>query len=109
MSTNNEQQKQAAGIIARILASLGVPETWAKLIAGAIMGAIVTWAAMTQTSCSSQGQADPPGHVGLTITKGQVVATRDGRVLTWDRNTNSLVWSQDQPETDCPPIVQKEK
>lgn len=109
MSTNNEQQKQAAGIIARILASLGVPETWAKLIAGAIMGAIVTWAAMTQTSCSSQGQADPPGHVGLTITKGQVVATRDGRVLTWDRNTNSLVWSQDQPETDCPPIVQRAK
>lgn len=109
MSTNNEQQKQAAGIIARILASLGVPETWAKLIAGAIMGAIVTWAAMTQTSCSSQGQADPPGHAGLTITKGQVVITRDGRVLTWDRETNSLVWSQDQPETDCPPIVQRAK
>lgn len=109
MSTNNEQQKQAAGIIARLLTSLGVPGTWAKIIAGAIMGAIVTWAAMTQTSCSSQGQVDPPGHVGLTITKGQLVATRDGRVLTWDRDTNSLVWSQDQPETDCPPIVQRAK
>lgn len=109
MNTNNEQQEKAAGFIARILTSLGVPGTWAKLIAGAIMGAIVTWAAMTQTSCASQGQADPPGRAGLTITKGQVVITRDGRVLAWDRETNSLVWSQDQPETDCPPIVQQDK
>lgn len=94
MNTNNEQQKEAAGIIARILVALKVPGNWAKVIAGAIMGAIAAWMGMTQTSCAAQGQADPPGRVGLTITKGQIVATRDGRVLTWDRATHSLVWTQ---------------
>jgi len=109
MNTNNEQQKQAAGIIARILAALGVPGNWAKIIAGAIMGAVLTWLGMTQTSCTPHGPADSAGHIGLTITKGQVVATCDGRVLTWDRATHSLVWHQGQPETDCPPIIQREK
>ena len=94
MNTNDEQQKEAAGIIARILVALKVPGNWAKVIAGAIMGAIAAWMGMTQTSCAAQGQ---------------VVATRDGRVLTWDRATHSLVWTQAQPETDCPPIVQREK
>lgn len=105
----NEQQKEAAGIIARILVALKVPGNWAKVIAGAIMGAIAAWMSMTQTSCATQEQTSLPAHAGLTITKGQVVVTRDGRVLTWDRETNSLVWSQDQPETDCPPVVQQVK
>lgn len=109
MNTNNEQQKETAGIIARILVALKVPGNWAKVIAGAIMGAIAAWMGMTQTSCATQGQADTPGRVGLTITKGQIVATSDGRVLTWDRATHRLVWTQAQPETDCPPIVQREK
>lgn len=109
MSANNEQQEKAAGLIARILAACGVPGNWARVLAGAIIGGLAVWASLTQMSCSAQSQADPPGRAGLTITKGQVVVTRDGRVLIWDRDTNSLVWSQGQPETDCPPIVQAEK
>ncbi len=40
MNTNNEQQQEAAGIIARILVALKVTGNWAKVIAGAIIGAI---------------------------------------------------------------------
>ncbi len=109
MNTKNEQQKEAAGIIARMLAAFGVPGNWAKIIAGAIMGAVLTWMGMTQTSCAPLGSANPPGHVGLTITEGQVVVTRDSHGLTWDRATNSLVWTQVQPETGCLSIVQREK
>ena len=71
MSANNEQQEKAAGLIARILAACGVPGNWAKILAGAIIGGLAVWASLTQTSCSSQSQADPPGRAGLTITKAR--------------------------------------
>lgn len=81
MSTNNEQQEKAAGLIARLLAACGVPSNWAKILAGAIIGGLAVWASITQTSCTSQAPADPPGRAGMTITKGQLVITRDGRAL----------------------------
>lgn len=109
MSTNNEQQEKAAGLIARLLAACGLPSNWAKILAGAIIGGLAVWASITQTSCTSQAHADPPGRAGMTITKGQLVITRDGRALVWDRDTNSLAWSQAQPVTDCPPVVQQVK
>ena len=106
---NNINKEEAAGIITRILMACKVPANWAKVLAGAIIGAMVAWMSLTQVSCSGTQQADPPGRAGISIQNGQYTVTRDGKTLTWDRATNSLVWSQDQPETDCPPVVQREK
>ena len=64
---------------------------------------------LTQTSCTSTAQADPPGHTGVSIRQGQYTLTRDGRVLAWDTDAHTLTWYQSQPVTDVPPVVQLAK
>ena len=77
MNTNNEQQKEAAGIIARILVALKVPGNWAKVIAGAIMGAIAAWMGMTQTSCAST----VAGMIATAAFLAPLISTSPWRVL----------------------------
>lgn len=103
---NNIDKEEAAGIVTRILMALKVPGNWAKVLAGALMGALAAWMSLTQTSCTSTAQADPPGRTGVSIKQGQYTVTRDGKVLIWDTNTHTLTWSQSQPVTDIPPVVQ---
>ena len=106
---NNINKEEAAGIITRILMACRIPSNWAKVLAGAIIGAVVAWMSLTQSSCASKTQADPPGHTGISIQNGQYTLTRDGRTLTWDDKTHSLVWTQAAPETSVPPVVQQVK
>lgn len=103
---NNIDKEEAAGIVTRILMALKVPGNWAKVLAGALIGALAAWMSLTQTSCASTTQADPPGHTGINIQNGQYTITRDGRVLAWDNDTHTLTWSQSQLVTDVPPVVQ---
>lgn len=64
---NNINKEEAAGIITRILMACRIPSNWAKVLAGAIIGAVVAWMSLTQSSCASKTQADPPGHTGISI------------------------------------------
>ena len=99
---NNINKEEAAGIITRILMACRIPSNWAKVLAGAIIGAVVAWMSLTQSSCASKTQADPPGHTGISIQNGQYT-------LTWDDKTHALVWTQAAPETSVPPVVQQVK
>lgn len=106
---NNIDKEEATGIVTRILMVLKIPSNWAKVLAGALIGALAAWMSLTQTSCTSTAQADPPGHTGVSIRQGQYTLTRDGRVLAWDTDAHTLTWSQSQPVTDVPPVVQLAK
>lgn len=106
---NNIDREEAAGIITRILMALQIPSNWAKVLAGALIGALAAWMSLTQTSCTSTAQADPQGHTGVSIRQGQYTLTRDGRVLAWDTDAHTLTWSQSKPVTDVPPVVQLAK
>ena len=55
---NNINKEEAAGIITRILMACRIPSNWAKVLAGAIIGAVVAWMSLTQSSCASKTQAD---------------------------------------------------
>ena len=103
---NNINKEEAAGIITRILMACKIPSNWAKVLAGAIIGAVVAWMSLTQSSCASKTQSDPPGHTGISIQNGQYTLTRDGLTLTWDDKTHALVWTQAVPETTIAPVVQ---
>ncbi|WP_300775826.1 hypothetical protein [uncultured Akkermansia sp.] len=103
---NNINKEEAAGIVTRILMALKVPGNWAKVLAGALVGALGAWMGLTQTSCTSTAQSDPPGRVGINIRQGQYTITRAGRELVWNNDTHTLTWSQSQPVTDNPPVVQ---
>lgn len=103
---NSIDKEEATGIVTRILTALKIPSNWAKVLAGAIIGALAAWMSLTQVSCTSTAQADPPGRTGISIKQGQYTVTRDGKVLIWDNNTHTLTWSQSQPVTDVLPVVQ---
>ena len=51
---NNINKEEAAGIITRILMACRIPSNWAKVLAGAIIGAVVAWMSLTQSSCASK-------------------------------------------------------
>lgn len=106
---NKIDREEAAGIVTRILVGLKIPSNWAKVLAGALIGALAAWMSLTQSACTSTAQADPPGHTGVSIRQGQYTLTRDGRVLAWDTDAHTLTWSQSQPVTDVPPVVQLAK
>ena len=48
-----EKAKKAAGFVAGLLTGWGVPANWARIITGAIIGAVAAIAAMTGTGCTA--------------------------------------------------------
>lgn len=105
---NDTQQKQSAGVIARVLVACKVPATWAKVIAGAVIGAVAAYMALTQSSCASSGQTNT-GLDAVSIQGGQYSVSRDGRTLSWDDSTKTLCWGQTAPAVTVPPVVQRVK
>ncbi len=54
MTSNNQfNNEQAQGLLAGFLVACKVPANWAKVIAGAIAGAIAAWLALSTSSCSA--------------------------------------------------------
>lgn len=100
---NNIDKEEAAGIVTSILMALKVPGNWAKVLAGALIGALAAWMSLTQTSCTS---TEPAVQAQVNIPAGEYIITRDGRTLAWGNDTHTLTWSQSQPVMDIPPVVQ---
>lgn len=65
MSTTNtnEKAKKAAGWMTGLLTGWGIPGTIARIIAGAIVGAIATAAALTGTGCTASYKQTAAGDV----------------------------------------------
>ncbi len=59
MSTNKEK----ASWLTSLLTGWGVREVWAKIIAGAIIGALAAAGVLTQTSCTMNLMKMPDGTV----------------------------------------------
>lgn len=77
MPTNETDKKQQAeGWISRLLTGWGIPGSIARIIAGALVGAVAAWIAVTQSGCTaslttnSDGSLQYRGSVGVsTVTK----------------------------------------
>lgn len=59
MSTNKEK----AGWIASLLKGWGIKESWAKIIAGAIIGALIAAGVLTSTSCTATYTQSASGDI----------------------------------------------
>lgn len=67
MSTTEENAKKAAGFLSGILTGWGVPANWARIITGAIIGAVAAAVTLTATSCSCNYTAtDGQKHTGFS-------------------------------------------
>lgn len=69
MSDNNNTPtpENATNWLASLLRALGLPATWASIIAGAIIGAIAAAWALTGTSCTP-AQIDATANLIHTLT-----------------------------------------
>lgn len=59
MSTNKEK----ASWLASLLKGWGIRESWAKIIAGAIIGALIAAGALTSTGCSTTYTQSASGDI----------------------------------------------
>lgn len=80
-----------------ILTGWGIKESWAKIIAGAIIGALAAAGYITVTGC---------GH-SVDVTPDRTEVCKDGSCLIIEQG--HLSYSQAQPVTDVPPVVQAKK
>lgn len=76
----NEAKKKAVGWLTGVLTGWGVKECWAKVLAGAVIGALAAMAALSQSGCTVEvglpyGQSWgvsvelPPTHVTVNPSK----------------------------------------
>ena len=59
---DNTKAKKAAGWVTGLLTGWGIPGTIARILAGAIIGAIATAAALTGTAGSTNDPSSPIGY-----------------------------------------------
>ena len=59
----HEKAEQAAGWLVKVLTGWGVPGTLARIIAGAIVGAVAGWYLATATGCTVSYTKLPDGTV----------------------------------------------
>ena len=62
----HEKEEKAAGFLTGLLTGWGVPGNIARIIAGAIVGAVAAWYITTQTSCTVTYTKLPDGTVHAT-------------------------------------------
>ena len=62
-TNKNEKAKKAAGWVTGLLTGWGIPGTIARILAGAIIGAIATAATLTGTGCTASYKQTAEGAV----------------------------------------------
>ncbi len=90
----NEHQSNTSWL-AGVLTGWGLKESWAKLIAGALIGALGAVGILTQTGC---------GHT-VTLEADKTLICKDGLCLSI--SPDGWVFSQSQPvsASDSPPVI----
>ena len=53
MENEKSKAEQAAGFLSGLLTGWGVPANWARVITGAIVGAVAAYVTITQCSCTA--------------------------------------------------------
>lgn len=53
MDNESNTTEKAAGFISGLLTGWGVPANWARVITGAIIGAVAAYVTLTQSSCTA--------------------------------------------------------
>lgn len=61
-----EKAKKAAGFVTGLLTGWGVPANWARIITGAIIGAVAAVVAMTGTGCTAAYTQSAAGDISVT-------------------------------------------
>lgn len=64
MSTNKQKLSWLTGL----LTGWGIKESWAKIIAGAILGALAAVGLLTQSSCTASYTQSASGDIAATVT-----------------------------------------
>ncbi len=59
MKEEETKKEEAAGFLMGLLTGWGLPQTWAKVITGAVIGALAALGVMSQSSCSSMPRITP--------------------------------------------------
>ncbi len=63
METNQEQQQKAEGFLSRLFTGWGVPGSVARILAGAIVGAVAAWVALSQSGCTADYSQNADGSL----------------------------------------------
>ncbi len=76
-----ENAKKNANLLASLLTGWGIKESWAKIAAGAIIGALAAAGFLTQTSCSVSMHKLPDGSIALSgsVAQPQPVTVSNGK------------------------------
>ncbi len=75
MSTNKEKANWLAGL----LSGWGIKESWAKIIAGALIGALAAAGILTQTGCAVDITRAADGSLSLRGSVIQPVTVQEGK------------------------------
>ena len=98
MEEENKQTNQIKSWLMNTLTGFGIPSNWAKVITGAIMGALIAIYALTQTSC---------GIAGITSTaNGTTITGADGSQAVITPST--FTWQQKQPDVPTGEVIKVE-
>ncbi len=77
MPTNeNDQKQQAESFISRLFTGWGIPGAVARILAGAIVGAVAAWLAFTQTGCTASLATNPDGSLQYRGSVGVSTVTK---------------------------------
>ncbi len=63
---NTEKAKKAAGFLSGLLTGWGVPANWARVIGGAVIGALAAVAAVYGTGCTAAYTQSAAGDISVT-------------------------------------------
>ena len=59
----HEKAEQAAGWLVKVLTGWGVPGALARILAGAIVGAVAAWVAFSQSGCTADYSQNADGSL----------------------------------------------
>lgn len=64
METDQENKKEKAeGFLSRLFTGWGVPGSVARILAGAIVGAVAAWVALSQSGCTADYSQNADGSL----------------------------------------------
>ncbi len=63
MDTEENKKEKAEGFLSRLFTGWGVPGSVARILAGAIVGAVAAWVALSQSGCTADYSQNADGSL----------------------------------------------